>query len=858
LLRKIILFSIVVVFFLLFLTKGTYPQIRVFERQSIIDTVNKGLYWKSDKRIQIDLNGKWDVSFDNGKYFGTLLVPLAYIYDGYVDFKRKIVINDSIIQSFSFLLVAEGINYDAEVKINNVFITHHTGGFNSIIVPIDENIIKSENEIYIRINSELDNSSTIPLANRINFSENYGGINKDIYLLALPKIYVFDNRITYKIDPDNTIKITNIIDINSENLSALKTESKDFFVKTSIVKKANGETVSESNGTKINISDYQTQNITNDITLKNPALWSPDSPDLYLVKTIIYNSSRIIDDKITETGFHSIKIRPDNILLNGKPVNLNGINYYEDNQKTGSALDFVETEKDLLKIKEYGFNCIRVPGRSAHPYILNICNRIGLFLMQEIPFNEVPGKNLSSRKYIQDALDYAENIVKRDMNSPCILAWGAGNNFDVTGKAGVNYVKSVKENISKLDYRPVYYTTRNIEKDKCSEFADIIGINFITKSPDKIQEDVNRIKDIYQKNKNIFASSYGYCITNDNRNGFGDIYSVEAQAKLLSDGHRIFSNTFFGNFISSYADWNSGLPLNFHQSLNPFLKTDGLFDINKEPKFSAAIIKRINFNQSFQKIPEGSGEKLYNDSSSFFIITGIAIIIIFIFLLSRIRYFKENLWKSLKAPNNFAMFVKEQMLISSERNLILSLIISTGIGLYYSSLIYLLRDNNSFDMILSNTFTGVNSKLLFSSLSNSPEKLFITISIIVFIKLHILSFIIFLLNRFAIRKVYFRTIYTITIWSFIPTLLLLFIGTIFYKYTSSSPNFFFISLIVFAVTIIYSIYTLISNVRIVFEMPAFKTYLYSFVFIIIIFTGLYFYFNFVKSSISIISLILSY
>ena len=856
-LQKYKLIDFFLILLLFIVVKDSNTQIKVFERPIVKDTINKGLYWKSDKRIQIDLNGIWRVSFDDGENFTNLIVPSAYTYKGTSLFKKNFKINDSIIQNYCFLLVAEGINYESEIKINNVFILHHFYGFDSFITPLDENIIKSENEILIKLNSKL-NSSTIPLANQINYSENYGGINKDIYIIAVPKIYIFSNHISYKFDSENLIKVFNTIDINSENLSTLKNESKDFIVKTFILKKSSGETIGESNVVKLNIADYQTQNLTNEILVKNPVLWSPESPDLYLIKTEIFSQSRLIDENISETGFVKINIKPENISVNGKAIILNGINYYEDNPRTGSALDYTETEKDLNKIKDYGFNCIRVPGRPAHPYIINICNRIGLFLFQEIPFNEVPDRFLSSRKYVQDAIDYMENIIKRDMNSPCILAWGIGNNFDVTCKSGADYVKTMKEIISKIDTRACYYTTNNIRNDRCIEYADITGINITTHDEEVIKESLGELKSFHQKNRNIFISSYGFCVTNEDRNGFGDKYSIEAQAKLLSEGHKIFANSLFGNFISSFSDWNSELPVNFQQNVNPYLKTDGIFDYYREPKFSAGIIKRINYNQGYQKIPEGSGEKQYSDSNYIFIITGLLIIIIFISLLSKLRYFRENIWKSLITPKNFTMIIKEQLLISSLTNFTLCILIALSLGLYFSSLIYLLRSNIFFDMIISSTFSNDNSKLLFSEISDSPVKLLITTSVISLIIINLTSGFVFLINRFSPRKVYFRIIYTATIWSFIPMLSLLFIGIIFYKFAIENPGFITISLLIFAVSLFYSLIKLIESVRIIYESHFFKAYFLGFLIIFIISGIFYTYFYYIKVTLSIITLILSY
>ncbi|MCX6166240.1 MAG: hypothetical protein NTU73_15495, partial [Ignavibacteriae bacterium] len=565
-------------------------------------------------------------------------------------------------------------------------------------------------------------------------------------------------------------------------MSSAKEDNKELFVKTKLYRLNGNEAIAESAPVKLTIEDYQSANITNEFTAKNVNLWSPENPELYVIKTVIQNSAnKIIDERISEIGFVNIKIHNENISLNGKYILLNGINYNEDSPRFGSALDYSKVEFDLKKIKEYGFNCIRVAGKPAHPYIINVCNRIGLFIMQEIPFNEVPNKVLSDNNYTQFAIDYLESIIKRDKNSPAIISWGVGNNFDVTCNSASNYIKNIKEAAAKLDSRQIYYTTRNLKNDICSEFIDIKGINFSTNSYEKLQRYVDEIKTANKQNPSVFISSYGMCINNDNRNGFGDRQSVEAQAKFISESYKIVNKSFFANFISSYSDWNAESPLNLQLNSNPYLKTDGIFDFYREPKSSATILKRLINGQGYQKIPEGSGDIMNKDNYYVFIITGLISIIFFFFLLGKLRYFKSNIIKSIISPKNFIYFVKEQMLIATYRNIILNFLIALSLGIFFTSVIYLFRENIYLDMLLSNVFTNPDAKMNIAYVINSPINLLLLLSVAVYLKIIVITSFVFMLDFLFIKKSNLRIIYTITIWSFIPFLIFLLIGTVIYK-----------------------------------------------------------------------------
>ena len=858
--KKIFFKFILFVVLVSILSPALYSQIVVYERQTTDELINEGLYYKSDTRKKIDLNGNWSLSFDEGKSFSDYMVPIAYDYKGVVIYKKGFSIPHDIIKYYSFILIAEGINYKANIKINNVFIIKHEGGFSSIKIPIDENIIQNHNEIIIDVDSELDCRNTIPLSNQINFSKNYGGITKDIYLLAVPKLYIFDNELDYKIESKYTVNVSNKCRINSGNISHLtNNDSNEFFLKTFLINNVTRETILESDVVKFAINNFNTKEVVSKFVLKDPTFWSPDNPELYLVRTIISDAKSLIDENYSELGITDVRFEKDFVSVNGMPTILKGINYYEYTPRYASALDYKDTERDLLNIKELGFNCIRVPGRTAHPYIVNICNRIGLFLFQEIPFNEVPEKVLRKKEYTQKAFDYLKSIIDRDKNSVSIIAWGIGNNFDVTCIDGRNYVKNAKEIINSIDERPAYYTTRNIDDDICSEFIDLKGINFFTNNSESVKSLTNDLKrKINQKKKGkplLFVSSYGINVCNENSNGFSNIHSIEAQTKFLVDTYNIFSKTFFGNFISSYADWVSERPVNFPQNANLFLKTEGIYDIYRTPKQSAGFVSRVLNDQEISRISEGTSE---NSESYIFVISGVIVIIIFIIISSYIKKFKESLSKCIIRPNYFFQFVKEQMLISVFQNIMLSLTISFGIALYLSALFYFYRESNIFDMLIANTFSSDYVKIIISYYINEPYKSIIFFTILIFLLQLLTAFIIYFISMFRRGTTYFKNVYTIAVWTAIPLLIFLPIGTVIVKLASINIDYITFSLILFALAYLIYIVRLISGTRIILDLSKFKAYVYGIFIIIIVHCVLFSYLYFYKSTISILDLILSY
>jgi len=370
--------KIILLLFLILLNSAYISaQIKVFERPSETNLSDIGLFFESETRLKISLNGQWEASFNEGKSYQTFTVPLAYDFSGISVFKKSFTIDSELLANKSFILVAEGINYESEIKINNNFVSSHTGGCTPVIVPLSDGIVSSQNEIVININSELNFRNTNPLSDQINYSKVYGGINKDIYLIAVPKVFVFSNFINYKIDNLLSLKLTNQIEIKSTFINKLKDSlpNNDFFIRSSLTRKSTGDVFSESDLVPFEMSDNNTVKTESYISVSNPILWSPETPELYILRIIITDKSgNVIDESYSETGFNDISKSGNQIFQSGRQIALNGINYYEDMPGFASALRYEEVEKDLMNIKALGFNAVRVPGRSAHPYIVNVCN----------------------------------------------------------------------------------------------------------------------------------------------------------------------------------------------------------------------------------------------------------------------------------------------------------------------------------------------------------------------------------------------------------------------------------------------------------------------------------------------------
>ncbi|HRE41642.1 MAG TPA: glycoside hydrolase family 2 TIM barrel-domain containing protein [Ignavibacteria bacterium] len=850
-------FFCLTVIFLLFDSINSYSQIKIFERNTTDTIKNKNLFNETSKRSIFSLIGLWKISFNEGSTFSELIVPSSYEFEGKVEFKKNFILPDTLTDKYSFILVAEGINYASEIKINNVFITKHTGGYSSIINIIDENILSKENIIEISVDNSLSYNSTLPLKSRIDNQKNYGGIFRDIYLVAVPKIFVQSVKFTFTGTPSNP-NITSLFSVKTTDLNKIfqNNEYKIYFEARETV---TGFVAGKSEESVFTTDNFNTKEIEINTNFKNLNIWSPDNPNLYDIVCIITDTeNNHIDEYIFQYGFREINFNKNLITLNGNAFILKGINYFENSPKFATAVDFSELEKDILNIKTLGINAIRLPGSGASPYLINLANRYGVFIIEEIPVNEVPMNILDDLEYQESAKKYLSELILRDRNNPSILFWGVGNNFDVNDKTANQYIQMMKDIAVGFDNRKIYYTTRNLFKNSVTS-SDITGINLTDKSIEEVKEFLNSGINIPELKKfmesPVMITSYGIKIDNNNRNGYSDRYSVESQTKYLTDVYSLIKNKFSGSFISSYSDRIADRPLNFPLSSNNELWTDGIYTIERDVKQAAQYVERMLKDQESPKILEGENK---NEESNVFILVGVLVNIIFIFLLTQVKKFRESFFKCMYAPKNFFMFSSEQFIIPNLLNFTVSLLVSIGISLFWSSVIYFYRDFDLFDLLLANIFQSNNLKNLFSTLSNNPQYAIPFFTVLNLVLTFIVSLLIYLISLFSRNFINYKNVYTISVWSSLPFIIFLPLGTVILKLGYLNTDYIYFSILLFFIIHIIYLYRIISGGRILLQFSFTKSLIHALTIILLFYGSIFTYYYFSRDTFSLLGLILSY
>lgn len=285
------------------------------------------------------------------------------------------------------------------------------------------------------------------------------GIERDIMIYAQPKTHIYDYEVVA--DLDSAFK-NGILDLNIqiENLD----ESAVGKVFSASVDIADKDNVSNNNLTYKQSSNFQIQNIGKQtvhlqLYIPNVKTWTAEHPNLYsLLLCFEDNSGNLVDSAKILVGFRSVKIKNGQLLVNGVPVTIRGVNRHEHDPKTGHIVSYERMVQDILLMKANNINTIRTAHYPNIPEFYNLCDRYGIYVIDEANAEShaqgYGDNSLAKRPEFQEAtIARVRNMYERDKNHPCIITWSLGNE---SGN-GICYEKAYDWLKAKDSSRPVQY-----------------------------------------------------------------------------------------------------------------------------------------------------------------------------------------------------------------------------------------------------------------------------------------------------------------------------------------------------------------------------------------------------------------
>ena len=340
---------------------------------------------------------------------------------------RKRFVLPASVEGSIVLLNFDGVYSDAYVYVNGTQVGEHHYGYTAFSFDISD---------YITCDGATENVIAVKAVNNIPSSRWYSGsgIYRDVTLDVVDPVHV-DLNGTAVTTPDiaagsGTVDITAKIK-NDGDAAANVTVRNTVYT-------SSGSASSDPVETTVSANAGETVSVSASAAVNSPELWSPEDPNLYYVRTELIINDKIVDTYDTDFGFRWFSFSDSGFSLNGKNVKLNGVCLHHDQGALGSAAYDDAMYRQLSIMKDMGVNAIRTSHNPADKQFIEICDELGLMVIEEFfdgwsvskngnayDFGKYFNATLGSGNQVlggSSSMTWAEfalkSTVKRDRNNP--------------------------------------------------------------------------------------------------------------------------------------------------------------------------------------------------------------------------------------------------------------------------------------------------------------------------------------------------------------------------------------------------------------------------------------------------------
>lgn len=538
--------------------------------------------WKFHKG---DVVGAEGISF-NDKTWESVSIPHSWnnsdLFD-YRNFKDTIDITEMIYRGIGWyrkeFTVSEqfkdkynkvnflGANQLAEVFINGKSVGKHVGGYTDFHYDISQFLFFDKPNV---LAVKVDNSFDYDIPPHTADYNMLGGIYREVELLSLNPVFISKVYVTTpKVNADSArVEISTILNNKTKTDKTITLVTNLINPYHEIVQ-SNIQTVLVKAGVKPTIKTVFEK-------VAQPLLWSPDYPNLYQVSTTVYEPSgtlqrngAALDQRFDNIGFRFYSFDAEKgLIFNGRSLKMKGVNVHQDFMHKGWAVDKKQKREDFTLIKKMGANYVRLSHYPHHPYVLNLCDSLGLMVWSEIPVVNTVGKE----KFIDNAVKMMEQMINRDINHPSILVWGVGNEYyrNFFNKEDAEYslksTEAVAKKVKELDpYRPTIQAQNDLVDDRIMKLTDLQGRNrymgWYEKTYNDFEEEMKKDHAKYPQWKLLVSEygaegKYGFHVNNPTLFDHSETYQIDlhkAYWKTIRDNDFIIGGTIWNMF--DFASW---------------------------------------------------------------------------------------------------------------------------------------------------------------------------------------------------------------------------------------------------------------------------------------------------------------
>lgn len=443
----------------------------------------------SDKAVVRSLNGEWSFKFINGPEWNgfagfqkpgydvsswdKIAVPGCWDAMGYLTaiyahpedvtglYKTTFEIPDSW-KGMKVFLNFDGVLRGYELWINGKSVGSWELANNTCQFDITKYVKKGVNDLAMRVYTRYKGYE-------FDGNDDWGqvGIHRNVTLFAVPRTHVKDMMITSTVATDNSAEVKFDFLLDGGNYA------------NAVIK---GEIRCPHNGLKDSF-EYKAGkgSVSHVWKVARPHLWTAETPALYTVNYSVWQGGKQTETFTRKFGIREIRIEGNRLLLNNKLFKLRGVNTHATDPYNGKLISEELNLKDMRMMKEANVNFIRNSHYPREPRFYDLCDSLGFYVMDEVPFG-YGDEHLRDSSYQDNLILRADATVYRDKNHPCIIIWSIGNENDLTEICQVT-----GKHVQQLDpTRPIcypmigsYFNRQNFE---LPDFLDIFAPHYPSSS----------------------------------------------------------------------------------------------------------------------------------------------------------------------------------------------------------------------------------------------------------------------------------------------------------------------------------------------------------------------------------------
>ncbi len=344
-------------------------------------------------------------------------------WQGICFYKRTIDVPNEW-QGKTVALTLEGAMSVSDLWLNGAYVGGRRGGYLPVVIDITKHLKEGKNELIVRLDNR-DNPLVPPGKPTPDLDFLYwSGIYRDAYLTVTPKVHITDSVLAnerasggiYAFCPEVSAEKA-VVEVRTHIVNESERDQNLAVVQKLYL----GRKLISQDKKTVMLGKGESKQTVQQMAVQKPSQWSPDQPTLYKLVTIVQKGTERLDEQNTRIGIRHFEFsRKKGFVLNGRPTRLIGTNRHQEYPYIGNALSNNAGYRDMKKIKDAGFNCVRLSHYPMDPAVMDACDELGLLVIPCIAGWQFYNSDV---RFTDRVLQDIRELIRRDRNHPCCMAW---------------------------------------------------------------------------------------------------------------------------------------------------------------------------------------------------------------------------------------------------------------------------------------------------------------------------------------------------------------------------------------------------------------------------------------------------